>query len=61
MTTCVTASQELCCVEFVMTRAQIVDFSYTISSYIITKLNVTVPQFLHIIEALAVFAGPITQ
>ena len=61
MTTWVTASQELCCVEFVMTRVHNVDLSYTISSYIIRKLNVTVPQFLHITEALAVFVGPITQ
>jgi len=56
-----TASQELCCMEFVTTRVHIVDLSYTISSYIIRKLNVTVPQFLHSTEAFAVFVGPIIQ
>jgi hypothetical protein len=61
MTSWVTASQEICCMEFVMTCVHIVDFSYTISSYIIRKLNVTVPQFLHITEALAAFVGLITE
>jgi len=59
----VTASQEPCCMEFVTTRVHIVDFSYTTSSYIIRKLNVTVPQFLHITEALALLQSesPVSQ